>query len=134
MGLALVCFGGVFGSAGFVEPDDLGTLIVMALAGLGFAGVGLSLATAQARVGAGGIRYRNGLIRCDVPARDVVTFGVGPGSGAPPPRIAYVVERRGKRPMRLIGVQRWDSANARAEMNSEAAHASDLLGLSPRAG
>ena len=124
-----VGFGALFGAAGFVEPDDRLTLTVMALVGLGFVGVGIALATSRARVSAAEIRYRNGLIRSVVPARDVVTFSVGPGSGAPPPRTAYIVERRGKRPVRLIGVKRWDSANARAQMTTQAARVPDLLGL-----
>ncbi len=106
----------------------------MALADLFFAAVGLSSVSAQAHVSPSGIRYRNGLLRAKVPAREVIAFSVGTGSGAPPPRIAYVVQRRGRRPLRLIGVQRWDSGSALEEMAREASRASQLLGLSSGGG
>ena len=124
-------FGVVFGLAGLGDPEDLGTVLVMAVTGAVFAAVGLSLATARAQVVPSGISYRSGLVRRAVPVQDVIGFGVGPGSGSGPERIAYVVERRDRRPVRLTGVQRWDTARARAEMTIEVSRAAALLGLPP---
>jgi hypothetical protein len=99
-----VAFGVIFGFSGLAEPDDRGTLVVMALAGAAFSGAGLALATSRARVSSTGIRYRNGLHQAHVPAQNVLAFNVGPGSGASPARIAYVVEPQGRAPLRLTGV------------------------------
>jgi hypothetical protein len=131
-GWSLAVFGIVFGASGLSQSDDTGTLLTMALAGLAFTAAGLTLATARARVNAVGIRYRNGLQRKSIPARDVAGITVGPGSGTPPPRLAFVVHRPQGRDVRLIGVQRWRSDSTSQEMVAAARDAEVILGIGSR--
>ena len=107
VGWCTVAFGMVFGASGFAQPDDTETLLTMLFAGLAFSVVGVTTATAAAHVSAAGIRYRNGLQRRVIPAASVLGVSVGQGSGTPPPRLAYIVQRTNGRSVRLIGVQRW---------------------------
>ena len=129
MGWLLAVFGIAFGASGFAVPDDRATLIVMMLAGAAFSAAGLALATSRAHVGASGIRYRNGLIGMRITRSEIINFALGPGSGAPPARVAYVVLRKGRRPVRLTGLQRWDSDRARAAMTTQATQVANVLGL-----
>ena len=129
VGWCLVGLGLVFSASGMADPDDTETLLTMVLAGLAFAAAGLTLATALARVSAAGVRYRNGLQRRSVPADNVTGISVGPGSGARPRRLAYVVHRGHGRSVRLIGIQRWESDSTAQEMLATASAAEVILGL-----
>ena len=101
VGWCVVGVGLVFAASGFADPNETETLLIMVLAGLVMAAVGLTIATAVARVDAAGIRYRNGLQHKSLATDGVTGVTVGPGSGAPPPRLAYVVHRVRGRSVRL---------------------------------
>ena len=129
VGWCVVGVGLVFAASGFADPNDTETLLIMVLAGLVMAAVGLTIATAVARVDAAGIRYRNGLQHKSLATDSVTGVTVGPGSGAPPPRLAYVVHRVRGRSVRLIGVQRWRSDSTAEEMSATARAVESILGL-----
>src|ERR1700709_2112797 len=89
VGCAVGLLGVMFAASGLVDPSDTQTLITMVLAGLVMTAVGISLATPAAHVSPEGIRYHSGLMRKYIPVADISSISVGPGSGAPPPRLAY---------------------------------------------
>jgi hypothetical protein len=129
VGCAVAVLGVVFAASGLVDPNDTQTLITMALAGLVMTAVGVSLATAAAHVSPEGIRYQSGLLRKYIPAADISGISVGPGSGAPPPRLTYIVHRLRGRSVRLVGVQLWRSKASADQMQVTARVVERVLGL-----
>lgn len=132
IGWCVVGVGLAFGAAGFAAPDDTETLVTMVLGGLVFMAVGLTIATAAASVSPSEIRYRNGLQRRTFLSDNVTGVTVGPGSGTPPPRLAYVVHRAKGRPVRLIGVQRWRTDSTAEAMGATARAVESILGFPRR--
>ena len=129
VGWCVAGLGLVLVASGLTAPDDREILLTMVLAGIAFVAVGLTLATAAAYVDGDGIRYRNGLQRRAMRSDSITGVTVGPGSGAPPPRLAYVIHRVHGRPVRLIGVQQWRSDSATQTMAATARAMENLLGL-----
>lgn len=118
---ALFGFGMLFALSGLPQIGvDLSTAITMALAGLVFAAVGGSLATAKVTADERGLTYRHGWTR-RVAAHEIRAVEVGPGSGAGYARLAVRVLRQGHRPLRLTALQRADTERSREDLERTAA-------------
>lgn len=127
IGVVISVGGVLFALAGLAEPDDLGTLIIMAIAGLVFAFLGSTGATASAKVSRQGITYRNGMIVRRIPSSDIESITVGAGSGAYYERIALIVNRHNGRPVRLTAVQRPATSRGRREFAQRAAEIAAIV-------
>jgi hypothetical protein len=101
-------------------------MVTFSVLSLGF---GISLITAKATVTNSQIRYLYGLVRRTIPCGQIEAVVVGPGSGAYYPRICLHIRQRGRtRPIRLIGLQRPDTAKGRAALEQTAASVRAALG------
>jgi hypothetical protein len=132
-GWAFVAFALLFGSVGIVQDgsgsfDWAAGVLVETFSALSLA-FGISLSTAKATVTSSQIRYRYGLVQRTIPSDQIESVSVGPGSGAYYSRICLHIRQRGRtRPIRLIGLQRPDTAKGRAALEQTAAKVRAALG------
>lgn len=126
VGWAFMAFGLLFAYAGFSAGDELGTVISMTAFGTFSAVFGVSLASARVVADSRGLRYRNFVSR-RVPKDQIEAVGIGPGSGAGYPRVAIIVQRRDRRPLRLTALQGADTAKTWWRLEDQVAALSEVL-------
>ncbi|NYG05569.1 hypothetical protein BJ986_000056 [Phycicoccus badiiscoriae] len=133
-GWGFVLFGSFFGLSGVVQDGsdsyDWGAGAMMGvLVGLSL-GFGISISTAKATVNSSAIRYEYGFVRRAIPSSEVESVAVGPGSGLYYPRICLHIDQRGRdRPLRLLALQRPDTAKGRAVLEETAANVRATVGV-----
>ena len=133
-GWAMVVFALLFGFAGIVQDGsgsyDWGAGVLMELFSVLTLALGISLSTAKATVTSSQIRYRYGIVRRAIPSGEVESVVVGPGSGAYYRRICLHIRQRGRtRPLRLIALQRPETAKGQAELEQTAARVRATIGI-----
>jgi hypothetical protein len=133
-GWGFVVFALFFGFSGIVQdgsgPYDWAGGAMVEIFSAFSLGFGISLSTAKATVTSSTIRYRYGFVRRAIPSSEVESVGVGDGSGLYYPRICLHIGQRGRdRPLRLIALQRPDTAKGRAVLEDTAAKVRAMVGI-----
>lgn len=121
-----MAFGLLFAYAGLSAGDEIGGVISMTAFGTFCAAFGVSLASARVVADSSGLRYRN-LISRRVPKDQIEAVGIGPGSGAGYPRVAIIIQRRDRRPLRLTALQGADTAKTWWRLEEHVAALSEVL-------
>jgi hypothetical protein len=135
----MVVFALLFGAAGIVQDGsgayDWAAGVLMVGYSLLILAIGISLSTAQAEVTRSQIQCRYGIVRRLIPSEEVESVVVGPGSGAYYRRICLHVRQRGRsKPVRLLALQRPDTAKGRAELQQTAAEVLFTIGRFAQSG
>jgi hypothetical protein len=131
VGWALVGCGVAFAFSATAADGDVAGAILMVVTAALYAGLGVSMATARVTVTPDGLVYRYGLRIRTIPATDIASIDIGPGSGVGYPRLTLRVERRTGRAVRLIALQRPATARSRSLLADRLTAIRTALGATP---